>query len=242
MNDLSSVGNDRIAMGGNHPPYVAAFSTIQSLYDEAANWASDGFVIASQEQADQVDVLDKALLKAAQDAEALRVEEKRPLDEMIDEIQARYNPYIQKGKGKVDIARSSLKTLLTAWRNEQERVKREAAEKARLAAEEERQRAEDAMRSSAGDLAAREQAEQLLDSAKQAERFAKKADKAATTGLGLRTTYRAALADPSAAIRHYWQAKQPEFIELVQRLADQDVRSGKREIPGFNVIEEKVSI
>src|SRR5688500_979337 len=106
---LSVTGNDRIHPGANQPPEVIVFGEIDAYYDEARNWASDGFKVENQEQADQIDMLDKALLKIGQEADALRIEEKRPLDEQIDAIQAKFNPYIQKGKGKVDIARSSLK-------------------------------------------------------------------------------------------------------------------------------------
>lgn len=241
--ELSDSGNDRIAMGGNLPPDVMAFNSIDAYYEEARNWASDGFAIESQEQADEIDTLDKALLKLGHETDALRIEEKRPLDEQIDAIQAKYNPYIQKGKGKVDIARSSLKALLTAWRTEQERIKREAAEKARREAEEERRRAEDAMRSSAGDLAAREQAEQMIESAKAAERIAKKADKAATTGLGLRSRWEPRLTDLNAAIKHYWAEDRDSFAALVTRLAEEDVRvRSKREIPGFVIEEVKGAI
>lgn len=239
---LSETGNERIAMGGNLPPWEAVFDEIGDLYSEARNWASGGFKIENQEQADQIDALDKALLKKGQEAEALRVEEKRPYDELIDEIQTRYNPFIQKGKGKVDIARSSLKALLTGWRTEQERIKREAAEKARREAEEERRAAKEAMRASSADLEAREQAEQKLAAAAMAEKVAKKADKAASTGLGLRTTWVPKLTDLNAAIKHYWAEDRDSFADLVQQLAQQDVRNGKRSIPGFAVEEVKGAI
>lgn len=239
---LSATGNDRIAMGGNVPPDVMAFNIIDAYYDEAKNWASDGFTIESQAQADEVDALDKALLKAGQEAEALRVEEKRPLDEQIDAIQAKFNPFIQKGKGKVDIARSSLKALLTAWRTEQERMKREAAEKARREAEEERRLAQEAMRASSGDVEAREQAEQLLESAKRAEKIANKADKAATTGLGLRTSWMPKLTDRNAAIKHYWAKDPGAFERLVLDMALTEVRQGVRAIPGFEIEAVKGAI
>lgn len=241
-NALSSTGNDRISMGGNMPPWEAVFDEIGDLYSEARNWASDGFAIENQEQADQIDALDKALLKKGQEAEALRVEEKRPYDELIDEIQTRYNPFIQKGKGKVDVARSTLKTLLTAWRTEQERVKREAADKARREAEEERRAAEEAMRASSGDLEAREQAEQKLAAAAMAEKVAKKADKAATTGLGLRTKWVATMTDQRAAVRTMWAHDPQAFLNLAQDLAEQAVRAGSRKLEGFEITEQKVAI
>lgn len=238
---LSATGNDRIAMGANMPPWEVLFGEIDAYYDEAKNWASDGFSIESQEQADQLDELDKALLKAGQEADALRVEEKRPHDEAAQAVQEKYNPYVQKGKGKVDVARSALKSLLTAWRTEQQRIKAEAAEKARREAEEERRLAEEAMRASSGDLEAREQAEQQLQAAKQAESFAKKADKAATTGTGLRTSWVPKLTDRNAAIKHYWQKDPAAFERLVLDMAVTEVRQGVRSIPGFEIEEVKVA-
>lgn len=238
---LSTTGNDRIVPGGNLPPDIVAFNSIDAFYEEARNWASDGFVIENQAQADEIDTLDKELLKLGQEADALRVEEKRPLDEQIDAIQAKFNPYIQKGKGKVDIARSTLKALLTAWRTEQARIKQAAAEKARAEAEAERRAAEEAMRASSGDLAAREQAEQQLEAAKQAEKVAKKADKAATTGLGLRTKWVAEMTDQRAAVATMWKRDPQAFVDLAQNLADAAVRNNVRELDGFTITEQKVA-
>lgn len=239
---LSTTGNDRIKPGGNMPPEAVIFGEIDAFYDEAKNWASDGFKIENQEQADKVDELDKALLKAGQEADALRIEEKRPHDEAAQAVQDKYNPYVQKGKGKVDIARSTLKQLLTAWRVEQQRIADEKARKAREAAEAERRAAEEAMRASAGDLEAREQAEQQLVAAKQAEKFAKKADKAATVGTGLRTKWVAVMVDQRAAVAAMWKRDPQSFVDLAQTLAQQAAHSGVREIEGFNITEQKVAI
>lgn len=239
---LSATGNERIHPGANMPPEMVIFGEIDAFYDEAKNWASDGFKIESQGQADQVDELDKALLKLGQEADALRVEEKRPHDEAAQAVQDKYNPYVQKGKGKVDVARSTLKQLLTAWRVEQQRIAEEKARKAREEAEAERRAAEEAMRASSGDLEAREQAEQQLESAKLSEKFAKKADKAATTGTGLRAKWVPEMVDQTAAMRAMWKRDPQPFIELTQSLAEQAVRSGARQIEGFNIIEKKVAI
>lgn len=239
---LSDTGNERIHPGGNMPPEMVIFGEIDAYYDEAKNWASDGFKIDSQEQADQVDELDKTLLKLGQEADALRVEEKRPHDEAAQAVQDKYNPYVQKGKGKVDVARSTLKQLLTAWRVEQQRIAEEKARKAREEAEAERRAAEEAMRASSGDLEAREQAEQQLESAKLAEKFAKKADKAATTGTGLRRSYVPRLTDRNAAIKHYWAKDPGAFERLVLDMAMTEVRQGVRSIPGFEIEEVRSAI
>jgi hypothetical protein len=206
----------------NMTPFDEISLEIDDLYSEAANWA-DGSPIESQEQCDALDVL----------------EEKRPLDEQVKAIQDRYNPYIQPTKGRVDRARSCLNPLRAAWKAAEAAKKAAAAEKARAEAEAERLKAEEMIRSSAGNLVAREAAEEQLSTAKEAEKFAARQEKRATTGLGLRTTYEAAITDLNAAIKHYWPTRKADFQEFVQGLADEDVRRGIREIPGIAITEIK---
>ena len=241
--DLSVMGNDRIRPGGNMAPWEVVFGEIDAFYDEARNWASDGFVIESAEQADQVDELDKALLKAGQEADALRVEEKRPHDEAAQAVQDKYNPYVQKGKGKVDVARSTLKALLTAWRTEQQRKKDAEARRIREEAEEAERLAQQAFQqSNVADLAEREEAERIAQRAADLAKQANKATKAANTGTGLRTSWVPKLTDRNAAIKHYW-AKDPDaFGRLVLDMAVTEVRQGVRSIPGFEIEEVKVAI
>jgi hypothetical protein len=238
---LSETGNDRIRPGGNMSPFDLAVAEFMDLYDEAKNWA-DGSAIESQEQCDALDKLDKALLGAGQKLDALRVEEKRPLDEQVQAIQDRFNPFIQPKKGKADLARSSLNPIRAAWKEAERQRKEAIALKARLEADEERRKAEEAIRASAGNLEARERAEEQLALANDAEGFASRREKAATTGLGLRTYYRPDLTDLSAAIKHYWASHRGEFEALVCRLAAEDVRAGKRTLPGFTIHEERKAL
>lgn len=238
---LSTTGNDRIRPGGNMSEFDKIVLEIEDLYAEARNWA-DGSDIESQEQCDALDDLDKFLLDAGQRLDALRVEEKRPLDEQVKAIQDRYNPFIQPKRGKVDLARSTLNPIRSAWKAEIARQKEAAALKARIEAEEERRKAEEAMKASAGDLEARERAEEQLALAKEADKFANRREKEATTGLGLRTSYRADLTDLNAAIKHYWASHRAEFETLVRELAAKDARAGKRSIPGFTITEIKGAI
>lgn len=237
MNSALAVTDDR----RNITPFDEITIEIEDLYAEAGNWA-DGTPIETQQQCDALDVLDKALLDAGKRLDALRVEEKRPLDEKIQAIQDRYNPFIQPKKGKVDIARAALNPLRAAWK-ERERQRKEAeAEQARREAEQVRVEAERLMRESAGNLAAREDAEHMLASAKIAEKDAKKATKAATTGLGLRTEHKVEIVDLNAAARHYWAANKSRFELLVYDLASEDVRRGARTIPGITVTEIKKAL
>jgi len=226
--------------GTNMTPFDEVVAEIEDLYAEAGNWA-DGSPIDNQAQCDALDVLDKSLLDAGKRLDALRVEEKRPLDEQVQAIQDRYNPFIQPKKGKVDLARSALNPLRAAWKDAERRRKEAEAAKARAEAEEEARKAEEAMRASAGNLAAREQAEEQVAYAKDAAKFAAEKDKAATTGLGLRTSYRAELTDLNAAIKHYWPLQRQAFADLVSDIANREAGAGV-EIPGFRIIEERKAL
>lgn len=242
--ELSTTGNDRIRPGGNMSPFDAITLKIEELYEEAKNWA-DGEAITSQEVADAITVIYDALHDAGKEAEALRVEEVKPLDEAKAAIQAKFHPLIgdtKAGKGKVVLGKAALNALLTDWRAEVKRQKDAAALKARLEAEEEARKAQEAIRASSGDLEARERAEEQLALAKEAERYASKLEKKADVGNGLRTVWVPELTDLNAAIKHYWAAKRDRFEALVSDLATEDVRSGARAIPGFVIHETKKAI
>lgn len=237
---MNAVATKEAFDGKNITPFDEAVDTIQSLYDEAKNWA-DGSAIENQEQCDALDVLDKALMDAGKRLDGIRVSEKKPLDDQIDAIQARFNPFIQPKRGKVDMARAALNPIRAGWRQKVADERAAIAEKARLEFEEEQRKAREAMQASAGDLEAREAAERKLEDAKIAEADMKRTAKAATTGLRLRTTYHAELTDLGAAIKHYWPTHKQAFADLVLDIANRQAGAGI-EIPGFRVIEEKRAI
>jgi hypothetical protein len=224
--------------GHNQPPEIAIFAEIDDLYDEARNWA-DGEPITSVEMHDAITALYDGIHDAGKKADALRVEEKKPHDDAAKAVQDKYNPYVQAKKGKVDRAKAALGDLLAAWR--QKVAAEKAAEAARIAKEAEAAKlaAQEAMQASAGNLAEREAAEELLADAKRLEKGARRADKAATTGLGLRTTWRAELVDEEAAMDWLWARAKDEVLAVAQRNADEAVRAGLRSVPGFRVVEEK---
>lgn len=224
----------------NAPPELLLFQEIDDLYDEAKNWA-DGEPITSQEMADAIATLRDGIHEAGKKADALRVEEKKPHDDAAKAVQDKYNPYVQPKKGRVDMAKSALDALLTPWRT---RVAAEkAAEAARIAEEAEAARlaAQEAMQASAGNLAEREAAEELLADAKALEKTARRSEKAATTGLGLRTVWEAVLVDEELAMDWCWGRARDEVLAVAQRNADELVRSGVRSVPGFRVVERKVA-
>lgn len=237
-------------IGHNAPP-PTPFDTvkdhIEDLLTEAHNWA-DGTDVQTQAQADEASRLIEELRLAAKAADDLRVAEKKPLDDLIAEIQARFNHYIAdpktKNPGKVwkaiDAVKAALKPYLdrieAEKRAQAERVRREAEEAARIAAEAARAAA-------ASDLAAQEAADDLIAEAARLDAAAKRAeaDKAHANGgsraMGLKKTYTPVLTDPKAAMLHYMVRDREAFIALVNDLAMRDVREGKRQIPGFEIME-----
>ncbi|MDB5531566.1 MAG: hypothetical protein JWR51_4669 [Devosia sp.] len=220
----------------NITPFDEVALEIEDLFEEAAHWA-DGSPVENQAQCDALDVLDKNLLDASKRLDALRVEEKRPLDEQVQAIQDRYNPFIQPKKGKVDIARAALNPLRAAWKEKERQRKEAEAQKAREEAEAARIEAERLIRESAGNLTARVDAEHMLSGAKIAERDAKKAVKAATTGLGLRKSYQVEVSDLNEAVKYYWRTSRAEFSTLIAGLAMTEVQRGARMIPGITITE-----
>ena len=232
-------------IGHNNPPltpFEEAQAEIDGLYDEACGWL-DGEAVNRQELADGISELLNLIRKHRKKADDARKTENKPFDDGKAEVQARYNPLLK----KADLAMETCKKALVPWLDKLDREKKEAAEKARLEAEEKARAAQEAFQTSAPDnLEEREKAEALLADAKAADTAANKAarDTAKTSGgvgkaVSLRTTYKPILHDPFAAAKHYWQTDRKSIEDLLLSLAGKDVRNGKREIPGFEVIEQK---
>lgn len=115
----------------NLPPKLVAFQTIDDLYETAKDFA-DGEPIASQEMHDTITEIREKLHAAGKEADALRIEEKKPHDDAAAAVQAEFNPYVQAKKGKVDIGKAALDDLLAAWRR---RIADEKAAEARRIAD-----------------------------------------------------------------------------------------------------------
>jgi hypothetical protein len=227
-------------IGHNNPPSHEAIGLhIDDLYDEAKGFL-DGEAIANQGQADAVaDLMDK-LRKARRDADSFRAEEKRPHDEAAKAVQVKYKPLLDKCDRGVEACRSAL----SPWLRQIEAERAEEARLARLAADARATEARDKLADPAN-LAAREEAETLLADAKRADRVASRAEKARPQAsgegraIGLRTYYEPELIDAKAALRHY-MATQPDALKLwLLAQARTDVHTGARNIPGFNIREDR---
>ncbi len=237
-------------IGHNKPPlspFEAVSLHIDDLMTEARNWC-DGAKVENQAQADMVSRLIEDFRLAHQAADDARKTENIPFDEGKAEVQARYAPLISDTKaqtGKIVMATNALKAALKPFLDA-ERARKAAIE---LAAQQEAQRAAEAaaaaMRASAPDnLEKREAAEALVETARLAEKAAVRAgnDKAQAHGgsraLGLKTYFRAEMIAPGEALRHYAVERNAELKTFLMGLAEADVREGKRQIPGFKVIED----
>lgn len=240
-------------IGHNQPPepmtaFEAVKINITDLYEEARQWL-DGTAVETQEQADAINTLKATIKDAIKAAEEQRVKEGAPHKAAIDEIQARYNELIGSNKSITGLAIKAeqacnaalepyLKALL-AKQQEAARIAREEAAAALAAAQ------EAVLQREATNLASRDEAEAKIKAAKDAEDAAKKAEgakahaKGAGRATGLRTVYRAEMADFKAAAAWTWKERSDELREWVQEQADKAVRDGVRSIPGFNVIEDQ---
>jgi hypothetical protein len=240
-----SVATAPAKAGHNNPPkddpFEAFTAHIGDLFEEAKNFL-DGEAIDSDAQADAVSKLLEMLRTAAKDADKARSAEKKPHDDAAKAVQAKWKPLLD----KADLAVTTCKRVLAPWLQAKEAVARAAAEVARAAAEAKAHAAAEAMRQTTlDDLAGREQAEALVRDAEDAEAAARRAEKVRPQAAGdtravtLRTRYRPELINASEALRHY-VATNPDAIKAcLLSLAETDVRSGKHQIPGFTIHEDR---
>lgn len=234
----------------------AAIEThVEDLLLEAGNWA-DGFVIENQDQADVVGRLMRQLQEAAGLVDNAAAEEKRPLNDAINEIAAWQNGYTAKGlkktpDGKLTKAILATGNMSSAWLNklDDERKQREAvaAEAARVAAQEAIAARTEAKAGT--DLAAMDTAEDALTEARNLLRAAEGVSKEKVRSgggdglraVGLRSFWHAEITDEKAALLHYLNRNRERFLALVLELANADARTeaGRGVTPGISFIETK---
>lgn len=237
----------------NARPFDLFAETIEELYAEAKHWA-DGEPIANEKQAEAVQTLMRQVQQAEKDADLERKREAEPFDKAKAEIQDRYNvliaPLTNKKPGKTALAIKALKETLAPWLQKKDEEQRAAAAAARAAADRAAQEAADALRTSVGNLEAREQAEAVVQASEQAQRDAKAADAARpqATGQGkaatLRTSYKPVMTDRRLACRWAFEVAPEVFDEVLLKLAEQHVAAGKRgeQLPGFRIDEVKTVV
>lgn len=208
---------------------------IDELYEEAKQWFDAKFVIETEAQAEGVEKMLDLARQAWNITDNNRATEKKPFDDAGKEVQKRYLPILQKAERIQD----SCKAKLRPWREAIKAKKEREAEATRKAAEEAARIAEQATAAAAGDLGAMELAESAQEEAERLTRAANKAEKSADKGLGLRTVYDVEITDRKEALKYYLVKEPAAFVDLIQQLAEFDVRHGARELPGITITPRK---
>lgn len=238
-------------IGANNPPvdpFEAIRTHLSDLEVEARAWC-DGEPITTQAQADEVSRLMEEFRKAHKAADDARVAENKPFDDGKAAVQERYAPLIANTKAARGItvrAQEALRALLTPYLRKLEDDKRAAAIEAQRVADAAAEAATAALRAAnPTDLGAGDKVEELVAVAKAAQVEAKHAagDKAHAHGgsraVGLRSYWEPVLVDQREALRHYAARNPDELRAWLVEQAWVDVRSGRRAIPGFNVVEDR---
>lgn len=234
---LSETGNDRIHDGANMTPFDAHQVNVDDLRNEASAWL-DGKDVTTAEEADAIDLLIKMARSARDEADKARAAEKKPHDDAAKAVQAKWKPL-------VDTADRILKVCLEkvgSWRIAEAQRKEAEAARARAEAEAERLAEVEATRAAAGNLTAREEADQIAASAKQADKAATKAEKAAQTGLGLRTVRTLKITDTNALARWLWTHRREDVEAAHADLAQRIFRNGGPAMDGTEIEETKKAI
>jgi hypothetical protein len=238
----------RYGVGGNMPPASTTYDDlserIDGLYTESAQWL-DGAPIDTPELADGVVSLLTALRDAGAAAEAMREAEKRPHLNAGRAVDATWKPLI----AKAEMAMITCKTALQPWLDklalERDQQAREAQARAEAAIAKAREMIRDADRANLKEVTA---AEAMLAEAKHLAAKAGAADKASVSigssdsRVTLRIGYVAVMVDASAALTHYKRARPEALKGFLQSLAEADVRAGKREIPGFQIVGTRSAV
>lgn len=234
---LSETGNDRIAMGANLDPISAHELNVADLRESALPFL-DGKEVTTLEEAEAVDTLIKMARSARDEADKQRAAEKKPHDDAAKAVQAKWKPL-------VDSADRILKVCLEkvgAWRQAEADRKEAEAARLRAEAEAERQAEVEATRAAAGNLEAREQADQIAVSAQQAEKIAARAEKAVGKGDGLRTVRSLKITDPYALASWLWTHRREDVEAAHADLAQRIFRASGPAMDGTEIITERKAV
>jgi hypothetical protein len=248
MSAALAITDPRLGIGGNNPPEPTPFevvrNSVDAVFEEAKHWL-DGGKVQSQAEADAIAELLSLARQTDKDASKAKEEEKRPYLDANKAIEERFKPVVS----RIVLIADACKAALRPWEEQQEALRRQAAESARKAADEKAAAAQAAVRAAlqAG-IEEREAAERLLRESKQAAATATKAENAkSTTKVGgrtvsMRTTYRAVISDPVEFIRFAWKDNLVEITEALRVIAQREVSAGKRTLPGVTISEERSAV
>ncbi len=223
-------------------PAVLFAEEVDDLLLEARNHL-DGEPIANEEQATAVSSLLSRLRRVGKDADEARKAAAKPFDEGKAQVQATWKPITDKAALAADVC----KQALAPWLEQVETAQREAADKLRAEADRIAAIAREKVQGSSGNLVDRSDGELLLKAAAATHKEAARADKAkplakgGERAVGLVDRFTPELTDSVAALKHYREHQPTELRAWLLEQARQDIRAGKRDIPGFTINHERVA-
>lgn len=244
-------------LGHNNPPpfdpaIVQEHDEVAAKFtDTAGKWLDRGDLTA-EEDAQKLNDFIAGARGRKKLVDAARADAKKPHDDAGKAVQAAFTPIM----AKLDAAVAKVQPLLTKWLEDKEAArKKEAArlaEEARLAREEAAKLA--AQAAARNDVSGEIDAEAAMKAAAYAEKAAVRMERATdkvasatggTKSAGLRTYWRATIANRGAAIMHYRDA--PEIAELLVNLAERDARRAgfdpeTMKIPGITLTPERKAV
>jgi hypothetical protein len=229
------------SIGHNMPsdPFEALLAEIADKSEQANSLLNQHPEIKAQQTCDLFRNMQAQLLALHKRADTLHEEQKRPV---LDQGRAIDERFRFRGAIRVltERLRSRFETFLKVEERRQQEAARQKYEAERAAAEAERKRIEveraklmendpiQALTTPAPELPELPLAPEPVK-VQAGGGFGRKA--------GLKSVWVPVLTDFDAAVKHY--ADNAKLRELVQKLADADVRTGKRTIPGFDVKEDR---
>lgn len=235
---LSVTGNDRIVDGGNAPPPFEAHKlNIDDLRESALPFL-DGKEVTTPEEAEAVDTLIKMARSARDEADKQRASEKKPHDDAAKAVQAQWKPLVDSAQRILDVCLEKVGT----WRKAEAERKEAEAARLRAEAEAERQAEVEATRSAAGNLEAREQADQQAVAAQEADKRATRAEKAAGKGNGLRTVRSLSITNPQALAVWLWKHRRDDVEAAHADLAQRIFRNSGPAMDGTEIVTEQKAL
>lgn len=231
--------NER-GIGDNNPPPVYSAAeynqhviAVNKLIDSAEAMFT-GVQVENEEQYGMVKALQDELKTERLATDRQRKIDKQPFLDTNARIESDYKALLN----KLTAAENAGKSCVEQYLQKLEQERQEAARIAREAKEKAEQELRDAHAAKEGaDLDEELRIQEKEAQAKEAAKASGKVNKKQATGL--KTVYTPTITDKVKVIKHYWS--NPALMETLMTLIKSDIRSGKREIPGVEIKEERVA-
>lgn len=232
--------NEQTYIGHNNPPIEYNPAVYEQFVTDTDKLISEseamftGVCVETEEQFETVENLRKALAKLRGEGSASRLADKKPYKDMGDLIQSNYAAQ----EAKIVTAEGAGKACVAPYLKKQEEKRQADADAAREAEAQAQLELEAAQaEKDPADMESMTALNDAADKVKDAEKARGRATK--KTATGLKTVFTPTIKDKGEVIKHYWT--EPKLNELLLSLINADIRSGKREIPGVEINEERVA-